>query len=189
MANILAIIEKIVSDKKKLALTIIIFCVFMYLDIAFIMGFQLQAIKGASDKASKLQRDIASLSSDLAKIKESGSKIKEGIKIKKVFSEEEFPTLLQDIYTIANFNRVNILQINPVKEKPKETKPGTQPSKLLPVNVTIDLLGDYHKFGAFINDLENAGEFIAVEEIKIVPIVSDNLQQKANIILKTYVKI
>ena len=56
------------------------------------------------------------------------------------------------------------------------------------VLISLDLVGNYHNLGAFVNEIENARELMAVEGMKMEPDSMNYLQQKVNLILRAYVE-
>ena len=60
--------------------------------------------------------------------------------------------------------------------------------RLLPVIITLDLTCGYHSLGSFINALENAGQYIDVQDMKIIRDPHNYLLQNVNLVLKTYAK-
>lgn len=187
--NVLDYLDKFKLDNKKMILVGIASIFLVYLDIVFIMRPQLSAIKASFEKISKLKKDIAMVASELAKIKSQGALQVKAAKFKKIISEDQLPGLLQEIYTVARSNKINILQLKPSREsKEKKEKTSAQPERIIPISVKLDLEGDYHNFGSFINGIENAEQFMAVEEIKIVQSPDNYLQQKEFVTVKTYVK-
>ncbi len=186
-------IETLQLDNKKMLLILLGCITVIYIDVAFLMKLQLQGIKAASVKSVQLKKDIDALSRELIQLQRDDLKSEKQLKPKKLVEEEQLPSLLQDIYAIANSNRVNVIQIKPTKEaKSKDSKakaPGAGKGEEKPgsVLIALEVSGDYHRFGYFVNSLENAEYFIAVEEIKITQSSSDSLQQKASILLRAYV--
>mgnify|MGYP001593020126 CR=1 FL=1 len=123
------------------------------------------------------------------KKKQIGPSQKTSVKIKKIISSEKLVSLLQDLSDIDNKNEVKIEQIKPFKDSQiaKQDKIAGI-DNLQPVLITLDLTGDYHHFGKFINDIEGAQVFIAVQSMKISSGAGEYFKQKVNLVLRTYVK-
>lgn len=176
---------KLESGNKTIFLIILASFMVIYLDFALLMKLQLTGIKTLGPNISKLKKDLAALERDLTSIQDLKNKQIEGKEnappgAKKIISDEYTASLLQEVSTLANNNEVRIVQMKPAKEP--------QGAKFTPLSITLDLVCDYHRLGKFINDLENAEIFIAVQNIKIAPQPADILKQKVNLVLMTYVK-
>lgn len=191
--NLLDKFKKLELDKKKVFLIIAVSLVIIYIDFALIIKLQLKSIAAIGPKIIKLKNDIATLTQDLSKMKNLEGKqtqTKEGAgQVKKIISENEIPLLLQVISSIANKNNIRIMQMQPSKEsKARQDKASKDTLKCVPILITLDLTCSYHNFGKFINDLENAEEFIVVQDMKIARDANDYLRQSVNLILRTYVR-
>ena len=96
------------------------------------------------------------------------------------------PRFLQGLAGIARKSNVKILSVTPhkltTKSKGKESGQyyGTMP-------VVITAKSGYHQMGQFINDLEEGGRFVTVEDVQIQ--YDNNFPRKHNVkmVLKTYV--
>lgn len=176
-------------DNKKIFLIVLIAVSILYIDYSFIIRMQLNNIKSLKSRIIKLKQDINTLNKQLADIDNLKIKLGQSKAAKKqIISEGELPTLLEDIANIANKNNIRITQIKPSKEikaKGEKVLPSTE---LTVIYIILDLSGSYHNFGNFINELENADKFIAVENIKIARDTKDYLRQNVNLLLRTYVK-
>ena len=187
-------LERLELDNKKIFLIVLICVIFLYLDFSLIFKSQLQALKIREPKISALKRDLGNFAKDTAKMAELKKKQiepaqKSGVKIKKIISSEHLASLLQDLSDIANKNGLKIEQIKPSKDSQisKQDKiAGTD--NLRPVLITLDLTGDYHRFGKFINNIEDVQAFIAVQGMKISSPKGEYFTQKFNLVLRTYVK-
>ena len=154
---------------------------------------QRKGIKTIQEKATKVKQEIEALNRDLAAMydlesKQSDIKNEAALRSKKIILEGEIPLLLQDISSIANKRNVKIMQINSSKESKAKEEVSFGKEKLKSVVITLDLMCDYHGFGGFINDLDNAEQFMAIQEMKIIPNAKDYFQQRVSLVLKTYVK-
>lgn len=178
-------------DNKKIVSIILISLAIVYLDYSLVIKLQSRSIKTINVKITKLKKDIDALAKDLASLEDIKRKEgKQGLApmTKKAISEDELTALLQDISNMANKHNVTLIQIKPSKElKAKEEKTPSQ-GKFNPVLITLDVSCDYHRLGGFVNDLENAKQFMAVWDTKIKSDPRDYLRQNVNLVLKTYVK-
>ena len=178
-------------DKKKILLFIFVSVIVLCIDLSFIMKPQLNGLRSAGEKIIKIKKDIDGLNKDLATLKriQATDIKKQGgiLKAKRIVSEGEMPLLLQNISDLANRHKVKIMQIKPLKDA-KAKAEVIEGKTFSPVTITLDLSCVYHSLGSFINDLENAQFFIAVQDIKIMRSSGDYLSQEADLTLKTYVK-
>lgn len=180
-------LAQIQLDKKKIILILAISAIIAVVDIAFVIKLQIKGLSSVSAKAAKLDHDLKDLSKDLALMQQAQKRPVVAKKVKKIISEADIPSLLQDIDTIAKNNKVKILQITPGSaDVSKDNKSAI--GNFIPVFVSLELNCGYHNLGAFINEMENHEKFIAVEALKITPITGNYQQERADLVLKTYVK-
>ena len=186
MANLL---NKLGADIQKLVLIVLVGAVVIYVDYSFIIQLQLKGVESAKTKIIKLNQDITALDKDLALMQQSQGQMKQKtpLRPKTIISEDEMTGLLQEIYNLATNNKVKIIQIKPSKDlQAKEEVMGAQ--KIMPMAIIMDLSCVYHSLGSFIGDLENAEQFLAVQDLKIVRSSGDYMRQNVTLNLKTYVR-
>ena len=194
MTNLLNKLKGLKLDNKKIFIIAFVGVLILYIDFAFIMKLQLQGIRTLTPKIIKLKKDFNNLAKDLSWMHDLGleaSKDKAQIgapnKAKEIISEDKILLLLQKVSDLANKNQVKIMQINTSKDA-KVQEEVIAGERLLPVIITLDLICGYHSLGSFINALENAGQYIDVQDIKIIRDPHDYLLQNVNLVLKTYAK-
>lgn len=176
MKVILNRLEQWEIDPKKIFLIVLICLLVIYVDFAFLVKSQLKWLKDTGLKVAQLRTDIDKLKNDLANLKEKETtKMRLAHSAQKIISEEQIPLLLQQISDIANQHNVKVLKMVPDKTKDI-------------ILITLNLISNYHQFGAFLNALENADIFMQAEEIKIKRHPQDYFQQDFFLLLKTYVK-
>lgn len=178
-------------DKKKIIGILFIAVVVVYIEVAFFMSLQLRAIKKADSDFKKLSAEKIRFEKEFSQSQKAQSGMQQ--MTKEIIAETEIPLLLQDITDLANKNNIRVLQLNPVKAPAVKVKKGTPikgatATELRSNLIALDLICDYHSLGAFINDLENASKFMAVEELKIDPGADSIFQQNINLVIKAYVK-
>ena len=180
--------NKLELDNKKIGLIILICLVIIYVDFGFLIKMQFQTISSIGSKIITLKKDIDSLNRNLALMQQNQKKQTAPVKIKKIISQDDMPRLFQRISDIANKHNVKIMELKPIAAEAK-TKESADSSKdeFRTQALALDVSGGYHSLGSFINDLENADEFIVVENFKIMP-QQDYFRQKASLLLRTYVK-
>ena len=184
-----SLLNKLGADIQKLALIVLVGVAVIYADYAFIIKLQLGGIGSVKTKIIKLNQDITALDKDLVLMQRSQGQMKQKapLKPKIIISEDEMTGLLQGIYDLANKNKVKIIQIRPLKDpQAKEEVMGAQ--KIMPMAIVMDLSCVYHSLGSFISDLENAEQFLAVQDLKIVRSSGDYMRQNVTLNLKTYVR-
>ncbi|MCM8795181.1 MAG: type 4a pilus biogenesis protein PilO [Candidatus Omnitrophica bacterium] len=172
------LLDRLELDKKKIVLVILGIVLLFYLDFNFLLKLQFRKIKGATIKITKLKKDINTLNKDLEAMKARQQNLqKTALKAKRIISEEKIPALLENIADMANKN--NVIIISMAHSRDPRTKE---------VKLKLDLSSNYHRLGRFINAIENAEVFMAVEGLEIVREQSNYLLQNVKLLLKTYVK-
>lgn len=193
MINLLNKLNELKLDNKKIFLIVLACLLILYIDFAFIIKLQLQGIRTLTPKVIKMKKDIDFLAKDLSSMQDLERKAGkdkaqiESLRPKEIISEDKILLLLQEISDLANKNKVKIMQINTSRDKkaPEEIIAG---ERLSPIIITLDLTCGYHSLGTFINALENARQFIDVQDMKIIRDPRNYLLLNANLILKTYAK-
>jgi Tfp pilus assembly protein PilO len=189
----IAKLDKIALDNKKVFLIILACLIVAYLDTVFFMKMQLNTIKRINPQIIKLRKDLSTAQKELADIQnlrktQAETKQKLLSKTKKIISGEEVAMLLEAISELANKDGVKINQMKPSREPQVKQEKDSKEIKFAPLLIKIDLSCNYHHFGKFINDLENGQIFVALQDMKIVSQQADYLKQDVNLVLMTYVK-
>lgn len=188
------LLERLKLDNKKIIFIALASLIIVYIDFSLLIRAQLKGIKESSPKITKLKNDIENVSRDLARIedlKTRQAKIKEGpaAKLKRIISEEQVPSLLEEISKIGNKNNIKIMQIKPSREpKGKEIGAVKDVLKFTPLLITLDLVCSYHNLGSFLNQIEKAEELMGVDGISIESDPTNYLTQRVNLVLRAYVK-
>ncbi len=199
MIDIATLTNKLIADKKKLLLAVLIVLVFLYVDFAYILKAQMQGFSATNKKVAKVSKDLDALNKDIknmqiVKIKLADGEKKAVSKEKTILSENQITSLLQDIEGIEQKSGMEIVQMKhgtvTAGSAKKKGQVAAEPAlgQLIPYDISLDINGDYHHLGAFINEIENAQVFVLVQGIKISPSVNDVTKQKISLTLKTYVK-
>lgn len=178
-------LKEFTLDKKKAILAGLIAVIVIYADYSFIIKAQIGKIKNSKFQIVKLGNDLAALNRDLDSMRQGKLKASTSSKPKNFVSEADIPVLLQFISLTANKNEVKIVQLNSAKEKDLLNQGPAKSGALL---INLNLSCDYHKFGKFLNALDNSEYYLSVQELKILPDVAQELKQNINLIFKTYVK-
>lgn len=193
MKNLFSILPRLKLDNKKIYLLMLASLVIIYLDFTFLINLQLRAIKNLTPKITKLKADIDAISKNIGgmeNLKNSQIQARQKLlaKTKKIIPEEDIAWILQYVSELADKNNVKITQMKPVKEPQAKQEKVPLKSKLSPLLIILDLSCDYHALGRFINSLENAQTFFAVQDARIASEQDNYLKQKVNLTLRTYVK-
>lgn len=185
--------NKLKLNRQFIILIILFGLLIVYANLTFIIKPQLKGIASVSQKITKIKKDLGNLAKDLSLMEDSKKGLiedksqKTAAKFKKIISEDGLPVLLKEVAGLANKNKVKIMQISRVSEE-KVKEELIAGAKFLPIIITLNLSCNYHSLGSFINDLENMETFMSVDEMEISRDPKDYLQQKAEIVLKSYAK-
>lgn len=184
-------IDKLILDKKKLALVAIACAVLLYIDFAFFLKPQIRNAVELGAKIRQLRNDITTLNNDLLSLQQTKIQYTQLLsKTKKIISQEQLPVLFKEISDMANKDGIKIMQLKPLKgAQEQEAAAGTQAQgNFLPVTLELNLLGSYHALGHFINDLESSEQFMAVQGLNIVMDQTDYMRQKVSLLIMTTVR-
>ncbi len=177
-------------DKQKKILIVIFLLFFVYADSAFILKAQKAGIRRAETKISKLNADLENFNRGLENMRQAKNGPQGGERKSspstRIVSESRISELLQEISRAANKYDIAITQIRPVRtEEKNKLDPGQ--GKLTPMLINLEMSGDYHNLGKFIQAVEGSRIFMQVEEVDISTQLPDYMKQKINLVLKTYV--
>jgi type IV pilus assembly protein PilO len=152
-----------------------VFVLALAVDCGVIMRWQMASLASSKQKIAKVKAEVDSISRDMALMNLNGGEAK----AVKMFSENRIPELLKYISSVATSHNMKINQITPLKSK--------SPQAYMNLAVKVDLLGGYHEFGAFLNELERGEHPLFAEDFRIAQ-SGDPLRQSISLNLKTYVK-
>ncbi|MBL7070038.1 MAG: type 4a pilus biogenesis protein PilO [Candidatus Omnitrophica bacterium] len=179
-------IQELKLDKQKIILIVVVTLVLAYLDFSFVIGMQSGSLKQLNQKISKVKSDIDNTKRELIRMQQlEGAPEKAKLVTKEFIAEEGIPMLLSEISNISNKDKIKITQIEPLKNPDRiPDLPGA--ANLLPVAIDLEITGGYHQLGAFLSDLENSANFIAVNQISIISQGDDYNIQRISLRLITY---
>jgi len=179
-------IQALKLDKQKILLIVVATLLLAYLDFSFLVSLQSDSLKQLDLKIGKTKSDIDTTKRELIRMQQlEGSPKKGRAVIKEFITEEEIPMLLSEISNIANKDKIKIVQIEPLKNPERAPDSGAG-SNLLPIAIDLEVTGGYHQLGAFLSDLENSANFIAVNQISIISQGDDYNIQRISLRLITY---
>ena len=187
--------NEVLEDKNKLIACLISCALVIGLDVAFVINGQINAIKQSGRKTVQLKKDLDTLNKDLRQMRQDEAK-KKTVRVKKIITERDLPSLLQYVSSVAAENSLKVMQLDSQKEGMKtggrvskgKKAAGQQESGVMTVVIRLDLGSDYHTIGRFINQLECSDQVLYVDEVKIARDPADVLKQRVNLVLKTHVK-
>jgi len=189
MSSMLDKLNNLELDKKKMMLLIFGLVLIIYFDFSFLIKLQAALSKKIGSKVAKITQEINKTKKDLLAMQSQKNKqpnLQLKTLSKKLISEEEVGSLLNEISDTANKNNIKIVQIKPNRQSAAQDKKAAvkQPS----IVINLELIANYYSLEAFINNLENAQNFIAVKGLKITRTEKDPFNENVSLELQTYVK-
>lgn len=179
------------NDKQTLALLVIVSVLIVYLDFSFIISKQFSGIRRMEPNLVTLRNSLGILTKDLNQMRASRALLGQAAKttsaVKKVITEQDLPSVLQNIFTIAAENKVKISKISPQKEA-SDTKRLKSPAGLKPYFISLEFDCGYDNLVKFLDSLYNAEVFMAGQNMSVVPGKEGFLAQKVELSLRLYVK-
>lgn len=185
-------IKEFLSDEQKRSYAIIGAALFMLvIYIAFLIIPTFGSLARVSRTAGDLKKKIDLVNSRLEHIDEMRVKLETLKKEQSGYGtqlpdEKEIPRFLEGLADVAKESNVNIQSVTPHELTAKPEDQGTgKYYGAMPVVITAK--SGYHQLGHFINDLEEGGRFITVEDVKIQ--YDNNFPRKHNVqmVLRIYV--
>ena len=192
--NVLHYLTSLTRDKNKVILIAVVSALIIIGDYTFLLKGQLSGLRSATTKIIKTKKDLAEATREVGRVKSGAGGQQAPVKIKKMLSEDAIEDLMEEIDVLAKENKINIIQVKRSGEssvgkdaKVKKDK-GAPKETNIPLLIILDVVGDYHNLGTFLNQLENGEKLISVEEMTINAEADNSLLQEAHFVLKTYVK-
>jgi Tfp pilus assembly protein PilO len=178
-------LSNIQLDKQKKIFIVMFLLLIAYVDSAYILKAQKTGLNRQEAKISRLKTDLANLNRGLESMR-LGKNSPEAAASKqpgqfRILNENQISQLLQEISGAANKFDITIVQIRPSRSEQK-TKTG-----LVPMLINLEMSGDYHNLGKFIQAMESSRIFMQVDEMDIATQLPDYMKQKVTLVLKTYV--
>ena len=178
-------------NKQKKILIVIFFVLIAYVDYSYILKGQRAGLSSLDSKIVRLKADLANLNRGLenmrlSKLKPFAPGQKKVSRSSRILRESQVSELLQEISNAANKFDIKITQLRPSRPAQKE-KSAVGQDKLTALLINLELVGDYHNLGKFIQVLENSSIFMGVLDLEISTQLPDYMKQKVTLVLKTYV--
>ncbi|MCM8799533.1 MAG: hypothetical protein NC900_02220 [Candidatus Omnitrophica bacterium] len=169
-----------IPDKKRQFILSLVFIILLILDFNFVLGLQINAYRKINLKVNKLKKEFSLLKQNLTKMEESlkGSTPE----YKRNIKEDEVSLLIENIYKLANQQKIEVIQLIPQREVTKS------PSELVSYIFKINLNADFYSLLNFIKALEENNIIITVEGLDINSNPKDMFHHKVELILRTNVK-
>jgi type IV pilus assembly protein PilO len=127
----------------------------------------------------KLYRDVGKMRSDLRSARlviADADKLKNNLQEhskkvdsyeKKLPAEQEIPTLLENLSSMAKDSSIKIIGIVPAMPRSKDDKSAPKSAIYREIPILITAKSGYHELGRFLGNLENADRFMKVVDIEI----------------------
>ena len=133
--------------------------VVLLLDVFLLVLPQMGAISDTNDQIKKMSDDTRQVIDDRGRINQFKKSLKDkreelSVISGKVRPVQEVPMILSTISSIANEYGVKIDQLVPEKDQQESLKEGAD-GKYIALPVVIKARCGYHRFGSFLNKLEN----------------------------------
>lgn len=179
-------------DKKKIILIAVGIMFFLYVDYEFILRSRINSINSAKIKIANYEKQINKLARDLADMEALKEKQlaenKKAQNLKVFIKKEELSHFMEKISLVAGKNSVRIMQMQHSLDTKDAQDPMLAGQKVSVFAITLDILGQYHNIGMFLNSLENENTITEISNLRILPESINADLEKAKLILKVYVQ-
>jgi len=160
-------------DKNVVQKTILISAaiIILLLDFFLFLRPQFRGLSELSTKHNKLSQEVKQARADIKRLKkfeERYEAVKENLgNIENMVpEEEELPLILEDLSRIANDANVKIIQMLPLRDS-REKVFTSDTGIYYKIPVSIEASSGYHKFGEFLNNIENSDIFMRISEFEV----------------------
>lgn len=106
---------------------------------------------------------------------------------KRLPSQDQISSLLEDFSSVAESSGANILRIKPLEEPASLSKQKSAANSYIEFPILIEARAGYHQFGAFVNKLETMDRFIKITDIDMLGIDKNLRHHDVKMRLITYV--
>ncbi len=164
-------------DLKKVQPQVLIFaalisCVLLILLIFFILIPQVNKITDILSKTGKAMSDLKEAQIEISRIDKYKTDIatfKEKVDLyeKKLPAEQEIPSLLENLSTLAKKSSISIVGITPVAPVSTKDQKVQKSSIYQEFPILVSAKSGYHELGSFLSSLENADRFMKVVDIEV----------------------
>jgi len=177
---------------RTLLLTVLISLIAAALYIYFVFIPQFVRVFALSGDIGKMRLELKSAQALVANMDKLKNDLKENsekveLSEKKLPAEQEIPTLLEDLSSMAKDSKIRILSIVPVMSYLTGDRSGNKSQIYREIPILITAKSGYHQLGRFLNSLENAGRFMKVVDIGIKADKASPKEHDVELIVCTYI--
>jgi Tfp pilus assembly protein PilO len=170
MKNIIESFNKL-NDQARYAILVVVFFLIILVDVVFLVLPQMASIGTVNDQIKQLSDDTEQVLVNknlINPLKKNLGDTRDELKLLsvKVRLIQEVPAILSTISSIANEYGVKIDQLDPVKSE-QEVLTTVPDGKYYALPVVIKARCGYHKFGRFLNKLENQDLYFILKDFII----------------------
>lgn len=144
-------------------------------------------------RAGKAMANLKSAQADVSKIDEFKNRIEEYKEKVDYYertlpAEQEIPSLLEELSSMAKTSGIKLLSITPVPVSAKEQ--AAQKNKMYKeIPILITAKSGYHELGSFLNNLENADRFMKVVDLEVKSNKAAPKKHDVELLVSTYVSV
>ena len=180
------------EEQRKFLIAVLSTVILLVVDIFLILRPLINKTSDLRTQASALTKDIAILNQQISMMDARKKKLEElktqYANYEKRFpkAEEEIPSLLESLSTIAVKSDIAIIGIRPVK--PVQTEQVEKIAALFN-EIPIEILakGGYHQLGSFINRLEALDRFMEIKDMEINRDAATPRSHSLRLMVSTYI--
>lgn len=160
------------AQPQVLIFAVLISCVLLALLIFFILIPQVNKITDILSKTGKAMSDLKEAQIEVSRIDKYKTDIatfKEKVDLyeKKLPAEQEIPSLLENLSTLAKKSSISIVGITPVAPASAKDQKTQKSSIYQEFPILVSAKSGYHELGSFLSSLENADRFMKVVDIEV----------------------
>jgi len=154
---------------------------------------QIGRLTGLLYKVGTAVSDLKSAETDIGRMGEfrktiDGYRNKVELYEKRLPSEEEIPSLLENLSRMAGASNIQIVGITPVPSPIKDKAPSRgKAAAYKEIPILINARCGYHELGRFMSDLENADRFMKVVDIEIRSTRASPGRHDVELVVCTYI--
>ena len=161
-----------VNEKNPYYLLAGVLLLIFIVDYLCVMQFQLRTLSALSPKLTTLSAELQTTKNNIQRLPQYHAETRrlEGYLAStkgRIRAAAEIPLILEDISIMANKHRVRIEQLMPDTTMDKVLLQNSE-GRYFEVPIVIEARSRYHDLGRFLNQLEEEGALIAVDEFMIV---------------------
>ena len=180
-----------IKEKKEyLILVVILAAMILILYFYFILRPQATGLVRVFSKTKASRATLSKVQTDLKSIDElkdtiDAYKTKILYYEKKLPREQELPSLLESLSTIAKSNNVKLISVKP--EKTVDDLKSQKDTLYVAIPISIKARCGYHQMARFINSLENSDRFMKIEDISVESDIDTPREHKVELVIYTYI--